>query len=163
MFKQNANATCNNILFKPARISGMTEKVRHPSMVRLYAIASNHKDKVIGQSAVARALNISPQRVKNWEERGISEKGARLASDRFGCNPSELIEAAETSPPTQHRAEDTKVAYMAAKDDPLKTELLSLWSHLDEAHKNQWLGDLRRFVKDQRPHKNGAASALAGK
>lgn len=154
---------CNNILFKAAKIPGMTEKKRHPSMVRLYAIAANHKDKVIGQSALARALNISPQRVKNWEERGISEKGARLASDRFGCNSSELIEAAEMSQPTQQRVDEPKVTYIPPKDDPLKTELLNLWSHLDEAHKNQWLGDLRRFVKDHRPHENGAASALAGK
>ncbi|WGG51808.1 hypothetical protein [Rugamonas sp. DEMB1] len=60
----------------------------HAHMERLYQAAKKAKklgDKE-GQSAVAKMLNISPQRVNNWEARGISSEGLLEVQRIFGCN-----------------------------------------------------------------------------
>lgn len=65
-------------------------------MVRLYAAfeqiarATNPKARV-GQSALARRLGQSPQTVKNWEVRGISQRGATTAQDRLGVNATWIL------------------------------------------------------------------------
>lgn len=46
----------------------------HDTMKRLYT-AARELHQLEGQSAIARKLNASPQTVKNWETRGISQKG----------------------------------------------------------------------------------------
>jgi hypothetical protein len=53
-------------------------------MDRLYR-AADELGKVTGQSNVARKLNESPQTVKNWETRGISDAGAIKAEGILGC------------------------------------------------------------------------------
>ena len=45
------------------------------SAQRLYEAARVLRD-VVGQTNVARLLNESPQTVKNWESRGVSDAGA---------------------------------------------------------------------------------------
>lgn len=55
-------------------------------MERLYQAAKQLKG-IEGQSAVARLLNTSPQTVKNWESRGISQQGILDASAKIGCSP----------------------------------------------------------------------------
>lgn len=57
----------------------------HPHMERLYEAASELRG-IEGQSAVAKALNTSPQRVKNWEARGMSSEGMLEAEKVFGCS-----------------------------------------------------------------------------
>lgn len=57
----------------------------HHSTGRLYMAAMEMKG-IQGQSAVARLLNESPQRVKNWEARGVSKTGALLAEQVIGCS-----------------------------------------------------------------------------
>jgi len=54
-------------------------------MERLYSAAKELKG-LIGQSALARALNTSPQTVHNWELRGISKQGLLLAQRIIGCS-----------------------------------------------------------------------------
>lgn len=158
MFKQVANTACNNILFNAHRI-GCMAKV-HQSMQRLYQAA--REKNIVGQSAVARALNVSPQVVKNWESRGVSEKGARQAHAVFACDPTWLLEPSQALHTTV--AEDASaVAYLAPPPDKLREELLELFSQLDDAGKKEWLADLRGFVRGRRPHPHGAASALAVK
>jgi hypothetical protein len=57
----------------------------HESMNRLYQ-AALELGGIKGQSAVARALDCSPQVVQNWEKRGISNKAALSAERIFGCS-----------------------------------------------------------------------------
>jgi hypothetical protein len=57
----------------------------HEHMARLYEAAEQLKG-ITGQSAVARLLNVSPQRLGNWEDRGISFEGMIDAQERIGCN-----------------------------------------------------------------------------
>lgn len=80
MFKQKSNAACNNILFSSRKIDPM-----HKQMERLYEAASTLKD-ITGQSGLARALNASPQTVKNWEARGVSKQGMLTAQRVIGCS-----------------------------------------------------------------------------
>lgn len=57
----------------------------HKQMERLYEAARTIK-KITGQSGLARALNASPQTVKNWESRGISKQGILMAQQVIGCS-----------------------------------------------------------------------------
>ena len=57
----------------------------HIHMERLYRSAKELKN-ADGQSAVARLLNVSPQRINNWEARGISSEGLLEAQKIIGCN-----------------------------------------------------------------------------
>lgn len=57
----------------------------HETAKRLYQAASELKN-VNGQSSLARLLNTSPQTVKNWEIRGVSQKGMIEAAKIIGCS-----------------------------------------------------------------------------
>ena len=62
----------------------------HPSVAGLYEAA-----RLRGHDApavVARALNVSAQRLQNWEERGISKEGALAAQRLYGADANELLE-----------------------------------------------------------------------
>lgn len=61
----------------------------HPTMARLYEAAALKG--LSGQSEVARALNMSPQRLNNWEARGISQQGATKAQSELGINATWLL------------------------------------------------------------------------
>lgn len=75
----------NNSLFSLKTIGLM-----HQQAARLYEAAQTLKS-IVGQSAVARFLNESPQTVKNWESRGISKVGAIKAQELIGCNATWLL------------------------------------------------------------------------
>lgn len=45
----------------------------------------------MGQSAVARLLITSPQVIKNWEDRGVSNKGAIAAQTITGCSAAWIL------------------------------------------------------------------------
>lgn len=62
----------------------------HPTTERLYKAAKEMRG-IVGQSAVARTLDVSPQVVKNWEARVLSEGGALVAQQRLGCNANWLL------------------------------------------------------------------------
>lgn len=57
----------------------------HEQMKRLYQAAKKLKG-ISGQSELARAINASPQTVKNWEARGVSKQGILEAQRSIGCN-----------------------------------------------------------------------------
>lgn len=57
---------------------------------RLYEAAERLRD-VRGQSAVARLLGVSPQVMKNWELRDVSEGGALLAQMHIGCDANWIL------------------------------------------------------------------------
>lgn len=85
MFTPKSNTTFNNILFNAETIPNM-----HASMERLYQFV-DESCQLSGQSALARRMDESPQTVKNWETRGISEGGALKAQHLFGCNANWLL------------------------------------------------------------------------
>lgn len=61
----------------------------HESMVRLYEamLTLGRLTRVAGrQSDLARLMNTSPQRVKNWELRGVSQGAQLEIQSRFGIN-----------------------------------------------------------------------------
>ncbi len=78
LFNIKSNAMLNNAAFNAPTIVGM-----HETATRLYQAAFELKG-IKGQSAVARALNMSPQTVKNWESRGVSKQGMLGAQKAFG-------------------------------------------------------------------------------
>ena len=57
----------------------------HETMNRLYQAAKELKN-IEGQSALARFLNSTPQKLKNWESRGISSPGMIQACQALGIN-----------------------------------------------------------------------------
>lgn len=57
---------------------------------RLYEAADRLRD-VRGASAVARLLGVSPQVMKNWELRDVSEGGALLAQMHIGCDANWIL------------------------------------------------------------------------
>lgn len=62
----------------------------HPVTEPLYNAAQALRG-ISGQSAVARALNESPQTVKNWETRGVSKAGALKAEELLGVRAAWLL------------------------------------------------------------------------
>lgn len=61
----------------------------HPTMSRLYLAAATKG--ISGQSELARKMNASPQRVNNWEARGISQEGANLAQASLGISSTWVL------------------------------------------------------------------------
>ncbi|MDB5965168.1 MAG: hypothetical protein JWQ72_1668, partial [Polaromonas sp.] len=89
MFNQKSITTFNNMVFSPSTICAMA--TIHATIVRLYQAAEKLRD-VKGQSAVGRLLSVTPQVVKNWEQRGLSNEGALLAQKALGCDANWLLE-----------------------------------------------------------------------
>lgn len=90
MFTSKSNVLFNNKAFRFGKIVDVPDKQIHPSMHRLYHAAHSLRD-VSGQSAVGRLLNASPQKINNWERRGISQAGAIRAQEVIGCSASWLV------------------------------------------------------------------------
>ncbi len=112
----------NNAVFSAETIEGMTDM--HPTTQRLYAAARSMRD-VTGQSAVARLLDVSPQAMKNWEARGVSEGGALKAQRVIGCDANWVLTGepqmafkpvqADKSALTTHAIHDERALYKAQK------------------------------------------------
>jgi hypothetical protein len=75
------------------RVESMNNLAMHESMRRLFDLAASGRRAaaITGDSALALALNESPQTIYNWKKRGISEGGAIKAAEVFGGNASELL------------------------------------------------------------------------
>lgn len=93
-----SNSAFNNTMFSARTIPRMESDHIHASMARLYE-AAKELQKVEGQSAVARLLNLSPQRMNNWERRGISQMGAVKAQEVVGCDANWILTGAGTMRP----------------------------------------------------------------
>lgn len=96
MFTHLSNTTFNNTLFKDGTIPSV-----HASMEKLYQFVDK-SIKLSGQSALAHKMKESPQTVKNWETRGISEGGALKAQHLFGCNANWLLGQSEAAKAPDH-------------------------------------------------------------
>ncbi|HEX7718425.1 MAG TPA: hypothetical protein VF389_01345, partial [Woeseiaceae bacterium] len=87
MFNSNANAACNNNPFTFASLIPMSE-----SYDRLCLAAHTlHPNEVDGRpSSLAKFFNLSQQRLKNWEERGVPNAEIVEISLKVGCRPTWL-------------------------------------------------------------------------
>lgn len=92
----------------------------HPATERLYEAAKTLCD-ISGQSAIARALNESPQTVKNWESRGVSKSGALKAEELLGIRAgwvltgegSMTLDGGHVTPTGEHRADAVRIPVLA--------------------------------------------------
>ena len=90
MFNEMSNPAFNNTSFTQCNILFMEpEKEMHPSMLRFYEAMKALKG-VEGQSAAAKVLNMSPQKLNNWESRGISAEAAIEVECTIGCRAAWL-------------------------------------------------------------------------
>lgn len=145
MFKRKSNTTCNNILFSRAKIEFM-----HESMKRLYAVARATKD-IVGQTSLANALNTSPQRVKNWEERGVSKEGLLAAERLFGCSPT-FIETGRYPPSIGQQS------FMASEPHPVirdqnVSDLIAAAERLSPADAKMLLPVVSRIAEANQPRR----------
>jgi hypothetical protein len=109
MFNATVNTACNNILFSGRTICAMTKT--HPSIERLYGIAADHGDR--SPASVARRLNVSAQRLGNWETRGISKAGALDAQNCYGTDANWLRTGAGVRTAPQQQSQSLRL-------DPVK-------------------------------------------
>lgn len=80
MFNRMSNTPFNNELFSAEKIAAM-----HETMERLY-LAAKELAETEGQTAVAKLLNASPQKLNNWEARGMSKQGMLEAEEVIGVS-----------------------------------------------------------------------------
>jgi hypothetical protein len=68
----------------------------HPSYVRLMEAAkkatAGTSQPISRPSQLARAMNESPQRIHNWQERGVSKEGAIKAEKLYGVSVNHILE-----------------------------------------------------------------------
>lgn len=136
---------CNNTLFNQETMPAM-----HESMVRLYKIAFD-AEKIQGSSALAARLITSPQRVKNWEYRGVSEAGAIQAQKVFGCDVNVLLgRAGHTYQPNK------KAASLVANQQgptpwnwPFREVTPDKWALLDQDEKDNFEKLILATVKNR--------------
>jgi ABC-type arginine transport system ATPase subunit len=76
-------------------------------MRKLYAYVEKHHG-VMGPSDLAQYANISPQRISNWQSRGISKEGALMMQLLLGINAIDLLDPELTA-----AVKEPKVPYKA--------------------------------------------------
>lgn len=128
----------------------------HETMTRLYQAAKELRG-LETPTDVANALNQSPQTIKNWEYRGMSQGGMVIAQEVIGCSASWLknggpMEGVGSTPAAEHitpaasvfgRIGDGSRHSISAKEN----ELIDLFSGLTaEQQKDviQQLQDMKR-------------------
>lgn len=128
MFSLMSNTMCNNALFNPRKLRGMTNDQHHPSFIRLLDASKEHG--VTGHAALAKALEQSEQTITNWASRGVSKPGAIKAQKVFGCSvnwvlsgtgPQQMAES-ETVEVSPSIAELIKRLSIALQTAPLSTQ-----------------------------------------
>jgi DNA-binding transcriptional regulator YiaG len=142
MFSLKSNTVFNNALFSRAKIEGM-----HETMTRLYE-AAFEKFQIRGQSAVARLLNTSPQRVKNWEVRGISSDGMITAEKIIGCSPS-WIKTGIGEPQSM----SASLVLPMPRTDVYIAEVVKLMESTDDTGRKMALGAVKAALAGHQPAK----------
>lgn len=108
MFNIQSNKMCNRMPAGWGKIGDMDKR-----MERLYE-AAEKLGGVVGQSALARALNVSPQTVNNWESRGVSRGGMMAAEKIFGCSAMWIFSG--EGPMVAHKS-DLKNSLLSAPEE----------------------------------------------
>lgn len=164
MFNLMSNTACNNASFNAVKISDM-----HSSMARLYKIALDNQVK--GGSALARKLGETPQTVKNWETRGLSERGARRAQEVFGVAASWLLEVADNpyAPKAREKAAKAQgvsqnVAEFSSlpnRQERFRAEAGILLDQLDPSQWDDAISFLKWKLANKEPPNNGQTLFVA--
>lgn len=159
-----SNTACNNASFNAVKISDM-----HSSMARLYKIALDNQVK--GGSALARKLGETPQTIKNWETRGLSERGARRAQEVFGVAASWLLEVADNpyKPKTREKAAKNQgvsqnVAEFSSlpnRQERFRAEAGILLDQLDPSQWDDAISFLKWKLANKEPPNNGQTLLVA--
>lgn len=84
MFIDKSNAACNNKTLSSRIICGVS-----PTTERLYEAAMKIRQ-IEKPADIARALNVSPQTLTNWEARGMSQQGMLQAEEKIGVRANWL-------------------------------------------------------------------------
>lgn len=109
----------------------------HPSAERLYQVAREMAPSVVGQSAVARWLNVSPQNMTAWEKRGVSKLGALKAQKLSGYSATWILDGTgDERLSASERAEPGNVFEAPTADE---MELLDNFRHMLD-HDREELG-----------------------
>lgn len=96
-------------------------------MIRLYEAAKEMAD-LDTQAELARRLNTSSQRIKNWESRGVSQGGANQAQEVLGINSTYVLSGVGDVAVGRRRAADDIKANEIAPDHA-RIEHLSEFGH----------------------------------
>lgn len=115
LFNSMSNAVLNNVAFSCGTLARMAEM--HPSMSRLYRVA-RAMQRADSQADLARLLNTSSQRVKNWEGRGLSQRGATEAEGALGVSPLWLLEGVGPEPAAHLSTDLPTAAAQLVRLDP---------------------------------------------
>lgn len=160
MFNEKSNTACNNILFNQNTMLNMA--VIHPSMLRLYSVSKVEK------SALADLLNVSPQRVRNWEIRGLSKEAALEAQRKFGCDSNWLLGVEpkyDTKPVRPSKMSATEVSSYArgavVPQDKWITEAVNLLESIPPEKREGAVSVLRAHVQSIGPPRDGQALQMA--
>lgn len=137
----------------------------HPTTERLYK-AADLLAGTSGQSAVARLLNISPQTMKNWEERGVSKQGMIDAQNVIGCSATWIASGnGEISHDGQPAASDgvpkrcIDLAVAISRLDDAEFHALSNLVKVMSAQSNTvQASESVRVIEQKRPPKSGFES-----
>lgn len=137
---------CKNILFNQLDMTDF-----HPSMTRLYKFAKDNRS-IAGQTNLANALGESPQVVKNWEARGISQRGANVAQRKLGCDANWLL--GRSNHPMHTPIEETKAHHPVIEAGsawlwPFKTVSLAQYNLLEADERAHIEADILLRVKNR--------------
>lgn len=134
-------------------------------MVHLYKIAKEERQ-VKSPAAVGRVMSVSQQRLKNWENRGVSKEGALIAQQIFGVDSNFLLalntiaettniapmvyETSAKAPlPNANLAQETIVHH--ANHWPFNSVTASQWRSLTASQKKVVEGVAKAFISAARP------------
>lgn len=164
-----------NKVFSCLRIETM-----QPSMEALYKIAREKKT-INSPAAVARVMNVTQQRMKNWESRGISKEGAMKAQAIFGLDANALLKAdtanlpaneigkkhTKKTPGTTPINEDRErvVGYInpSTITDTFILTAIEILRSLKKSQREGAVANLRLYVSQLSPPRDGQALQMADK
>lgn len=144
-----SNVAFNNVLFSQRTLPWMTdkrEKTIDPTAQRLY-LAARELCGVSGQTALASLLfkdDPSPQRLNNWEKRGVSAEGAITAEKVIGCRAAWIMDG--EGPMTA--SSEQKGAFIK-NPDSLELEILGHIQHLLRKDKEKLLAQVAEQAKER--------------
>lgn len=131
-------------------------------------LAMNGPPKVTGK-ALAAACGVKPPSVSDWlngETRTMEASNLIAASEFLKVRPKWLADGVGhmRDDGQKHNAKEPEIAYLPPKKtDKLSSRLLELFDQLDTPSKKELISMIEFYVAGRRPHRDGNASAVAGK
>lgn len=131
-------------------------------------LAMSGPPKVTGR-ALATACGVKPPSVSDWlsgETKTMEGSNLIAAAEFLKVRPKWLAEGVGhmRDDASSSRVAEPEVAYLPPKKaDKLSVRLLELFDQLDTPSKKELISHIEFFVAGRRPHRDGTASAVAGK